>query len=779
LGFFAQVVFWDVLAVWGKRVAKGFRFEKGISVFFFFVPPCLGGSKNFWLLFGMSLAVSPDLSSFEAFVEDSPEGLHRLTLMVEGVHCAACIQKIESALGREPGIKTARLNFSTKRLTIEWTGDAGRAREFVRTVSDLGYRVLPFDPKAVQAESDEEERLLQMCLGVAGFASGNIMLISFALWTTDIQVMGMATRDLLHWLSALIAIPAVLWSGQPYFRSALSVLKKGQTNMDVPISLGVLGACAVSLSETIRHGEHAYFDSAVMLLFFLLIGRYLDFRARRRARGAASGLLAMMAGTATVIDGDRPRVIPIRDLRQDMIVQVPMGARIPADGTVIEGETDIDTSLVTGETAPRSVAVGGNVFAGTLNLSAPIKLRVTAASKDSLLSDIVRLMEQAEQGQAKYVRIADRASRLYTPVVHFLAAATFLGWWLGTGLAVAPSILVAITVLIITCPCALGLAVPVVQVLATGRLMKRNILVKSGDAMERLGAIDTVIFDKTGTLTLGKPQLENKNEIAPRDLQLAASLAAHSHHPLSKAIAQAWDGDLIEILEVREIPGKGLEAQGNGAAIRLGSRAWCGENAAAGHDGQEIWLAKPNGEKIRFLLRDVLRSDAAETIQRLKDLHITPVLLSGDRQDVARKVAIELGIEMYDGELTPVDKYNRMEGLKKAGHKILMVGDGLNDAPTLVGANVSMSPSSAIDMAQNAADIVFMGDKLSPVVEAYRTATFSQKLVKENFALAIIYNVIAVPLAIAGFVTPMIAAIAMSSSSLIVIANSFRLSRMK
>jgi Cu2+-exporting ATPase len=727
----------------------------------------------------MSAVATVDPSGFEAFVEDSPEGLHRITLMVEGVHCAACIQKIESALVREEGVKTARLNFSTKRLTVEWTGDSRRSLDFVRTVSDLGYRVLPFDPKAIQAESDEEERMLQLCLGVAGFASGNIMLISFALWTTDVQAMGMATRDLLHWLSALIAIPAVVWSGQPYFRSAFSVLKKGRTNMDVPISLGVIGACVVSLWETMRHGEHAYFDSAIMLLFFLLIGKYLDFRARRKARGAASGLLAMMAGTATILEDGRQRIVPIRDLRQDMIVQVAMGARIPADGTVIEGVSDVDTSLVTGETTPRPAIVGSGVFAGTLNLSAPLKLRVTAASKDSLLSDIVRLMEQAEQGQAKYVRFADRAARLYTPVVHFLAAATFFGWWLAAGIAWQQAVMIAVTVLIITCPCALGLAVPVVQVLATGRLMKRGILVKSGDAMERLGAIDTVIFDKTGTLTIGQPELENAAEIPSEDLQLAASLAGQSHHPLSKAIARSWQGSFLDLPAVQEVPGKGLEVDLGQGRVRLGSRAWCGDAGAAASEAQEIWLQKPDGKKVRFALRDRLRSDAAEAISRLKALSLTPVLLSGDRQDVARSVAIDLGIEMYDGELSPIDKYNRMEGLKKAGHKILMVGDGLNDAPTLVGANVSMSPSTAIDMAQNAADIVFMGEKLAPVAQAYQTATFSQKLVKENFVLAILYNVVAVPLAIAGFVTPLIAAIAMSSSSLIVILNSFRLSRMK
>lgn len=719
---------------------------------------------------------------YAVFAEDRGEGSHSVTYRVDGVHCAACIQKIESALSKEPDVSYVRLNFSTRRLNVEWTGLPSRANEFAKIVRDQGYPIHSFDPKAIQAESEEEERFLQMCLGISGFASGNLMMLSFSLWSTSSEVMGIATRDLLHWVSAAIAIPSVAYAGQPYFRSAWNVLQKGKTNMDVPISLGVLGACLVSLWQIFHHGEHAYFDSAVMLLFFLLIGKYLDFQARRKARSTASELLAMMSGTAVIVEEGQTRKIPIRDVREGMVALVPMGQRIPADARVLEGESDIDTSLVTGETAPRSASVGGAVYAGTLNLSAPLRLLVTAASKDSLLSDIVRLMEKAEQGQAKYVRIADRAARLYTPVVHALALATLLFWRMGMGLDWSESILIAVTVLIITCPCALGLAVPVVQVLATGRMMKKNILVKSGDAFERLSGIDTVIFDKTGTLTYGRPRLQNRAEIAEDMFLFAVSLAAQSHHPLSQALAKEGEGmELLSLGPVTEYPGQGLEANGEHGPIRLGRRAWCGDITAPQDElfQQEIWLSLPEKQPVCFKFQDDLRLDAAKTVAQLKVLGLTPLLLSGDRFAVVKRVAGELGIDEFAGDLTPIEKYNRMAALKEQGHKILMIGDGLNDAPTLIGADVSMSPSSAIDMAQNAADIVFMGDQLFPVVEAYKTAVFGQKLVVENLFLAVLYNVIAVPLAVAGMVTPSLAAIAMSSSSLLVIGNSFRLSRMR
>ncbi len=711
-------------------------------------------------------------AGYEGLVKLNTEGLQTLSLLIGGVHCAVCIQKIESAVLHDSRVQHARLNFSTGRLSIVWDGSSSLANEFAAKIEALGYGVYPYNPDAEKNTVEKESRFLLLCLGVAGFAAGNIMLLSVGLWATSAQTMGIATRDLLHWISALIAIPAIVFSGRPFFLSAWAALRNRSTNMDVPISVALILATAMSIFEMFTHGEHVYFDSAIMLMFFLLIGRYLDFRVRRSARSAATDLMQTLSGFANVVEGGRTVRVLIRDIREGMSVLVAAGERIPVDGIVERGQSSIDTSLVTGETLPRDVEKGGEVFAGTINLGAPLYIKVTKTAGNSLLSDIVRLMEKAEQGQARYVRLADRAARLYTPVVHTLAVLAFILWW---GVWEAPwqdALMTAVTVLIITCPCALGLAVPVVQVLASGLLMKHRVLLKSGDALERLAGIEVVLFDKTGTLTLGRPELVGAYE--PEYLQLAASLAAHSAHPLSAALSRAYDGDLVEVAAVKEHAGKGLEALYKRKKIRLGSVAWCGAGDQAARDIQ-IVLSVSGKIAAVFHFKDRLRNDAEATVRELESRGLDIVLVSGDRKAVADAIAVQAGIASVFSGQSPVDKYNVLERLKTQGRKVLMVGDGLNDAPVLAGADVSMAPGTAIDMAQNAADIVFMGEALEPVAFSHKIAVKAQRLVKLNFMLAVFYNMVAVPLAFAGLVTPMIAALAMSGSSLLVIANSYRL----
>lgn len=719
----------------------------------------------------MGLAATED--GYEGLVSKDQEGRNALSLLISGVHCAVCIQKIESTILKDQSVQQARLNFSTGRLNILWSGLPERANQFVADIRDIGYGVHPYNPDVEKNTADQESRFLLMCMGVAGFAMGNIMLLSVGLWVTDGATMGEATRNLLHWVSALIGIPAILFSGRPFFRSAWAVLRNGHTNMDVPISLALILATGMSLFETINHGEHVYFDSAVMLMFFLLIGRVLDLRARRNARSAATDLMQTLSGFAVIIEGGKTRRVLIRDVKAGMRVLVAAGEKVPVDGVVEDGESTIDTSLVTGETLPRAVVKGQDVYAGTLNMSAPLTIEVSKPADNSLLADIVRLMEKAEQGQAQYVRLADRAARLYTPVVHILALAAFVLWWGLWGAQWQDALLVAVTVLIITCPCALGLAVPVVQVLATGLLMKRGVLVKSGDALERLAKIDMALLDKTGTLTHGTPILTQMSD--SKYLPMAASLAAQSAHPLSKSLVNAYDGELLPVERLMEVPGKGLEGVINGQIVRLGNAAWC--CAPSDHDSAKmsVYLAIDGGYQSSFEFDDTLRDDAAEVIKTFRHRHIDTILLSGDRQAVADRIAGEAGIYTVYAEQTPVDKSEVLERYKSDGHSILMVGDGLNDAPVLAGADVSIAPGTAVDMAQNVADIVFMGDSLTPVSFTHHIARMTQRLVKQNFGLAIAYNVVAVPMAFAGLVTPMIAAIVMSGSSLLVIANSYRL----
>jgi Cu2+-exporting ATPase len=645
---------------------------------------------------------APETIDVAPYVQADGHGRNTLALMVEGIHCGGCVKTIERELSNMDGVESARVNMTTRRLQVAWQGAVEQGGAMVRRLAELGYRAVPYDPERLSDDDSRQEKELLRAMAVAGFAAANVMLLSVSVWAGHAQGMADATRDLLHWFSALIALPAIVYAGRPFFRSALTALKSKRTNMDVPISLAVILAGGMSLSETIQSGPHAYFDSAVTLLFFLLLGRYLDRRARGKARSAAERLLALRSGAVTVLEADGSRrVLPADQLQPGMRVLAAAGERIAADGRIVEGTSELDSSLLTGETLPHAAQPGTQVYSGTLNLSAPVTVEVTAVGENTLLSEIVRLMETAEQRRAKYVALADRMARAYAPVVHLLALAAFLGWVLLGGLAWQPALLIAVAVLIVTCPCALGLAVPAVQVIASGRLLKRGVLLKSGTALERLADVDTVVFDKTGTLTLGRPELTDR-DVDPLDLRAAASLAGASTHPLARALARA--APEAPVLDgVREEPGCGLawtDARGN--ETRLGKRAWVGvDDAGAGdHDGPELWLARPGQTPVRFAFDDPLRADAGEVVRALQAEGKAVVLLSGDRAPTVEKVAGALGLADWQAECAPGEKVARLEQLVAGGKRVLMVGDGLNDAPALAAASVSLSPASAADISQ-------------------------------------------------------------------------------
>ncbi|TIP07853.1 cation-translocating P-type ATPase [Mesorhizobium sp.] len=696
--------------------------------------------------------------------------LRQTDLSVPTVHCAACIQTIETALGKLDRVEGARVNLSTKRVSVRWRGD--EVPPFVAALGRLGYPAHLFDPEI--GEKDKTLSELIRAVAVAGFAAGNIMLLSVSVWSGAEG----ATRDLFHWVSALIAIPALAFAGGIYFRSAWNALSHGRMNMDVPIAVGVSLAYAMSLYETINHGDHAYFDASVSLLFFLLIGRTLDHVMRERARTAVNGLSRLAARGAMVLRDDGSRdYLPVDEIEPGMHLLIAAGERIPVDGKIIRGTSDLDCSLVSGESTPRTVASGETVQAGTLNITGPLTIEATAAAKDSFLAEMVRLMEAAEGGRAHYRRIADRVSALYAPVVHLTAFVTFLGWMVATG-DWHRAMTIAIAVLIITCPCALGLAVPIVQVVAARRLFESGVMVKDGSAMERLATIDTAVFDKTGTLTLGQPRLVNVASIDPAMLAIAAAMAAHSRHPFSRAIAgSAGFAGQPNLESVSEHPGFGIEATAAGSTWRLGRRGWAGWKARtdgeSGHGGTV--LTKDGIIVASFVFEDALRADAGTALAQLNDAQVSVEMLSGDTAAACGEVAEILGIDRFVPALLPSGKVDRIEALARAGHKVLMVGDGLNDTPALGAAHVSIAPAAAADIGRNAADFVFLRESLLAVPLAVDVSRKAGGLIRQNIAIAIVYNAVAVPIAILGHVTPLIAAIAMSASSLLVIGNALRL----
>ncbi|TNE57534.1 MAG: cadmium-translocating P-type ATPase [Alphaproteobacteria bacterium] len=707
--------------------------------------------------------------------EGAKAPIHELDLIVNGMHCAGCMRKIERGLGELEGVSKARCNLSTRRVHVEWESKTLTDRDILTKMKDIGFEATPFDPKLLATADENQARRLLRAMAVAGFAAANVMLFSVSVWSGQASDMDPETLHLFHWLSALIAIPAVAYAGQPFFASAVRALKGRSLNMDVPISLAVLLATGMSLFETIRGGHDVYFDASVSLLFFLLIGRYLDIRMRNRACSAAQNLMSLRAVTAQRILADGSyETVGVCDLLPGDLVAVPAGGRMPADGEVVKGISHMDASLVTGESLPERVVPGTLVFAGTINQEAPLEVRVTKSDEDSLLAEIVRLMEAAEQGRAGYVQMADRIARIYAPAVHILAAGTFLGW-LAFGATVHGALMSAIAVLIITCPCALGLAVPVVQVVASGKLLRLGVLVKSADGLERLADIDQVVFDKTGTITTGDLKLRAATGLSEEERALARSLALKSSHPLSKVVAESFkDCQALPLESLVEMPGMGLSGRYQGEEVRMGNAEWVGGVEGHGADTSGLWIRKGSNTPKWIAVTDTIKEDAAAVLDYLAHDYRTH-LLSGDREAVVAAQALHLKFDEVHAQQRPNDKIAYLERLKKEGAKVLMVGDGLNDAPALRAAHVSMSPAEAADISQTAADFIFQGKNLGPVVKAIRTATFARRLILENFGFAFLYNAVAIPLAIAGFVTPLFAAIAMSSSSLIVTANAMRL----
>ncbi len=701
--------------------------------------------------------------------------LRRYEISLPAIHCAACITGVERGLAAEPGVAAARVNLTLRRVSVTAEDTPGTEGRLIAALTARGFEARPLDSAALEAtRTDATGRDLLARIAVAGFALMNVMLLSISVWAGAAD----STRDLMHWISAAIAIPAIMFAAQPFFRNAWTALRAGRLDMDVPISTAILLALGVSLWETAQSGAHAFFDAALMLSFFLLIGRYLSHLTRASARSAAAEIAALEVHMAErVTAGGGRETVPMDAVRAGDILAVPVGVRVPADGSVTEGRSEVDASMLTGETMPEAVEPGSAVRAGMMNLTGPLLVRAEALGDETLLKQIARLVEAAEQSRSRYAGLADRASRWYSHVVNILAVTAFFGWGLISGdWRLATNI--AAAVLIITCPCALGLAVPAVLTAASGRLFRQGVLLKDGDAFERLAQIDSVVFDKTGTLTTGRPVLTNADALAPETFALAAALAQGSAHPLSRAIADAAREAGIRgavLTDVVERPGLGTEASSGGVGVRLGRAEWVG--APHESDVTTSWLRIGDDAPVALRFSDELRPEAAATIARLRAAGLPVTLLSGDGESPVRALAERLGIETWVARATPAGKVAHLQAMRDAGGRPLMIGDGLNDAAALAAAHVSMSPASAVDASRSAADLILIGDRIDRAVDAWELSRKARGRILENFGMAFAYNIVTVPIAYAGFVTPLVAAIAMSASSIIVSLNAMRLGR--
>lgn len=715
------------------------------------------------------VAACPACAAMPAAATDVPARA-RITLSIPGIHCAGCISTVENGLLRQPGIRSARVNLTLRRVLVDADPEIA-AEDLVPMLERLGYEAHVLDQATLgTTEQDPAGRELLMRVGVSGFAMMNVMLLSVAVWSGADG----STRDMLHWVSAAIALPTIVFAAQPFFRSGWGALRAGRLNMDVPISLAIVLAATMSLYETSQSGHHAYFDAAVALTFFLLAGRYLDHRTRASARSAARELAALEVPRAMRLVGGVPVSTPVEELAVGDLLLIRPGARLPVDGEVVEGRSETDRSLLTGESLPAPVGPGVRLAAGEVNLTGPLQVRVSAVGEDTSLQRMAALVALAETVRNRYTSLADRAAQIYAPGVHLLALVAFLGWILATG-DMRLSINVAIAVLIITCPCALGLAVPAVTTAASARLFRRGVLMKNGTALERLAEVDTVVFDKTGTLTLGTPVLEDDPTRSPESLALAAALGQGSAHPLALAIAARageLNLDLPVLDEVTEHPGEGIEGVWRGRRVRLGRAAWVGAETAP---RTATWLALEGEAPRAFFFRDKPRPGAAALIAALRGQGLEVHLLSGDAAPAVEAFAAEMGIALARAEVMPADKLSHVADLEEAGRHVLMVGDGLNDTGALAAAHVSVSPASALDAARVASDIVLLGRDIDVLAGVLVTARMARRRITENFVISAAYNIVAIPVAFMGFATPLAAALAMSISSITVSLNALRL----
>ena len=719
----------------------------------------------------LSACPACDAAPLAGRIADAAISRGDLVLSLPTAHCAACISDVERVLTAQPGVRAARVNLTLRRVMIDAPGH--RAEDFIPILEGIGYEAHELDASALSSSAaDRQGRDILMRIGVAGFAMMNIMILSIAVWSGAEG----PTRDMFHWISALIALPTVIFAGKPFFVSAWTSLRAGRLGMDVPISLALILATAISLFETLHSGSHAYFDAAVMLCFFLLVGRYLDYRSRAVARSAAEELTALEVPRAVLLKDGAETVVNVADLAPGDVIRIRPGARVAADGEVIAGMSEIDRSLLTGESLPVQAGPGVALSAGEVNLTGPLDLRVTAAGRNSSLSRLADLVANAEASRGRYASLAERAARAYSPTVHLLALCSLLGWLYATGdwrLALN----IAAAVLIITCPCALGLAVPAVVTAASGKLFKKGLLIKEGTALERLAEVDTIVFDKTGTLTMGRPELVSAGDLPEALRPVALAIADGSGHPLSRALAAALkaEGVVPAVLDrFREVPGYGVEADWQGRAVRLGRPDWVGATAPEA-DGPLSVLSVGGEAPVVLHFADALRPGAVDCVAALRGQGRRVLMLSGDTEGAVARAAASLGIAEFRAGVTPQEKEAAIAALASEGAKVLMVGDGLNDTAALARAHVSISPATALDAARVASDIVLMGQDLAPVADALTLSATARRRIKQNFAISIAYNIVAVPFAMAGFATPLMAALAMSASSISVTLNALRL----
>jgi Cu2+-exporting ATPase len=701
------------------------------------------------------------------------------SIYVGGMYCAACSWLIDSALGKVEGIRDVDVSPVTHRLRVTWDPGVIGLGGLLSVVADLGYKPQPLAPDSGDKPEQVEQRTALKRLLVASLGMMQVMMFAVALYSGEFQGIDARMERFLRLVSFLVTTPVVFYSARPFFAGAVRGIRARRPGMDVPVAIAIGSAYVASVYATYTNGPAVWYDSVTMFVFFLTVARYLEMRARHRSIDRSTAMSSLLPNTATRIGDGAHMEVPVSHLASGDLLLVRVGESFAADGEIVEGATSADESLLTGESRPRARQSGDRVMAGSINLDDAVTVRVQQTGVDTTLGTIGRMSERARHARPAFVQLADRIASRIVVAILLLAVAVAATW---TFIDADRAFVITLSVLVVTCPCALALATPAAFAAAGGRLADLHLLVTNGDAIEVLARATYVVFDKTGTLTVGQPEvlettLHDDNRSETECLAIAAALEAASTHPIARAFREHGAG--MQARDARVRVGKGVEGIIDGQCWRIGTEEFVGGAAGeiANDNGTQVLLANEDRIVAAFTIDDALRDDASDTIRTLQDSGLRISLFSGDRASAVDRVAAELGIADARAGCSPDDKLTAIRSLQEAGETVVMVGDGINDAPVLAGADASIAPSHAATLAQSTADVLMLGPSLRPIVTLLRAARRTMTIVRQNLGWAIVYNVSAVPAAAIGIVPPWLAAIGMSASSLVVVMNALRLSK--
>lgn len=724
---------------------------------------------------------APELQ--KSFVRDADGNSREASLILEGIVCAACVWLNEHHVKQLDGVLDFRINYSTHRATLKWDNSRIRLSDVLKSISEIGYHAHPFDPGRLESLQKKEKSAALRRIAVAGLGMMQVMMIAVAMYIGAVSDMETGMRDFLRWISLVMTTPVVFYSARVFFTSAWRDVRRGRFGMDVPVSIGIAIAFCASVWATLMGGGEVYFDSVTMFTFFLLTGRYLEMTARHKAGQVAEELVRLMPATATRLRNGEQEVIPVSQLEPGDVVLIKPGEVVPADGVVIEGASSTNESLLTGESLPCHKHLGDNLVGGTVNIESPLTMQVAKVGDNTVLAAIIRLLERAQAEKPELARLAEKVASRFVPLILLTAAAVFLWWHQHQP---SEAFWIALSVLVITCPCAFSLATPTALTAATGLLTSKGVLTTRGHALETLARVNHVVLDKTGTLSHGHLEVVEFQVLGTADKafcqQLAAGLEMASEHPVAHAILRLSDAPL-SLSALTAESGRGVKGVYQDKQYRIGTAAFVQELAGVElpttlmqADGRsQVFLGSSDGWLAVMALADQLRAEAGQAIAELQALGVDVTLLSGDTPTVANAVAAQLKIPHALGGQLPDDKLAYLRRLQQRGMTAAMVGDGVNDAPVLAGAPVSIAMGSGSQLAQASADMVLLSENLHQLPFAIRTARRMQAIIKQNFVWTIAYNLLAVPLAATGMIAPWMAAIGMSASSLVVVLNSLRL----